>query len=89
MSLIGGLISCAVKEAPVAIDTPMARLDKTHRKNIYTWLPQMAPQVILFVTSSEFDSSTDKKSLGNSIGREYELRRISASRTEFRKYSHV
>ena len=89
MSLIGGLISCAVKEAPVAIDTPMARLDKTHRKNIYTWLPQMAPQVILFVTSSEFDSSTDKKSLGNSIGREYELSRISASRTEFRKYSHV
>jgi DNA sulfur modification protein DndD len=85
MSLIGALIQCSVKEAPVIMDTPLGRLDSTHRKNIMKWIPEMAEQVMLFVTSTEFSNTTDRPLLGSAIGREYWLKRISPSRTEVRK----
>ena len=85
MSLIGALIQCSVKEAPVIMDTPLGRLDSTHRRNIMKWIPEMAEQVMLFVTSTEFSNTTDRPLLGSAIGREYWLKRISPSRTEVRK----
>jgi DNA sulfur modification protein DndD len=87
MSLIGALIQCSVKDAPVIMDTPLGRLDTTHRKNIMKWIPEMAGQVMLFVTSTEFSNSVDRPLLGSSIGREYWLKRISPTRTEIRKNS--
>jgi DNA sulfur modification protein DndD len=85
MSLIGALIQCSVKDAPVIMDTPLGRLDSTHRKNIMKWIPEMAGQVMLFVTSTEFSNLNDRPLLGSSIGREYWLKRISPSRTEVRR----
>jgi DNA sulfur modification protein DndD len=85
MSLIGALIKCSVKEAPVIMDTPLGRLDAIHRMNIMKWIPEMAEQVMLFVTSTEFNNTTNRPLLGSAIGREYWLKRISPSRTEIRR----
>lgn len=82
MSLIGALVECSVRDAPVIIDTPLGRLDSTHRKNILTWIPEMGNQVILLVTSTEFREPEDRKYLGNRISREFELEHVSAVHTE-------
>ena len=87
MSLIGALVECSVRDAPVVIDTPLGRLDDTHRKNILKWLPNIGSQVMLLVTSTEFREPEDRSYLGDKVGREYELAHISATHTEVRKRS--
>jgi DNA sulfur modification protein DndD len=88
MSLIGGLVECSVRDAPVVIDTPLGRLDDAHRKNILSWLPDLGSQIILLVTSTEFRESQDRAYLGDRIGREYSLRRISEVHTEVERYKN-
>lgn len=53
-SLIWGLKECSDKNIPVIIDTPLARLDPTHRINMLTkYFPMAAPQVIILSQPSE------------------------------------
>jgi len=89
MSLIGALIECSVREAPVIMDTPLGRLDTTHGSNILNWIPEMSSQVMLFVTSREFREKEDRPKLGTRIGYEYSLVRDNVSRTRIEKTSHV
>ena len=89
MSLIGALIECSVREAPVIMDTPLGRLDTTHGSNILKWIPEMSSQVMLFVTSREFREKEDRPKLGTRIGYEYTLVRESVSRTRIEKTSHA
>lgn len=88
MSLIGALIDCSVREAPVIMDTPLGRLDTVHGSNILKWIPEMSTQVMLFVTSREFSEEIDRPKLGTKIGHEYTLVRESVSRTKIEKTSH-
>jgi len=88
ISLIGALIECSVREAPVIMDTPLGRLDTTHGSNILKWIPEMSSQVMLFVTSREFREKEDRPKLGTRIGYEYTLVRDSVSRTHIEKTSH-
>jgi DNA sulfur modification protein DndD len=88
MSLIGALIDCSVREAPVIMDTPLGRLDTVHGSNILKWIPEMSTQVMLFVTSREFSESIDRPKLGTKIGHEYTLVRESVSRTKIEKTTH-
>lgn len=88
MSLIGALIECSVREAPVIMDTPLGRLDTTHGSNILKWIPEMSSQVMLFVTSREFREKEDRPKLGTKIGFEYSLVRDSVNRTRIEKTSH-
>ena len=85
MSLVGALSHCAVNDAPVLIDTPFGRLDSTHRRNVVTWLPDLADQVVLFVTSGEFDEDIHRALLSDQIAEEYDLVPISHVQTEIRK----
>ncbi len=89
MSLIGALIECSVREAPVIMDTPLGRLDTTHGSNILNWIPEMSSQVMLFVTSREFREKEDRPKLGTKIGFEYSLVREGVSRTRIEKTNHV
>jgi DNA sulfur modification protein DndD len=89
MSLIGALIECSVREAPVIMDTPLGRLDTTHGSNVLNWIPEMSSQVMLFVTSREFREKEDRPKLGTRIGYEYSLVRDNVSRTRIEKTSHV
>lgn len=53
MALIGALNRNAARRAPVMMDTPFARLDETHRANVFAFLSRMADQVFLLVHSAE------------------------------------
>lgn len=79
LSLIGALNRCAIREAPVIMDTPFGRLDLTHRANILRFAPTFGRQVVLLVQSGEFDRSRDLEFLAGRVAREYRIIRDGAS----------
>ncbi len=57
MSLLWALRLVSKLPLPLAIDTPLARLDETHRlRFIHDYIPQVSDQVLLFSTDAEMDS---------------------------------
>lgn len=57
-SLIWGLKDVSGKEAPVVVDTPLARIDRKHQENLITrYYPKAGSQVIVLPTDSELDSA--------------------------------
>lgn len=57
-------------EAPLVIDTPLARLDKRVRSNLLQSLPGLTRQLVLLVTDSEMDSSL-RPIIDSSVGDDY------------------
>jgi DNA sulfur modification protein DndD len=56
-SLIWGLKDVSGKEAPVVVDTPLARIDRKHQENLITrYYPKAGSQVIVLPTDSELDN---------------------------------
>lgn len=51
-----GLNRYAKANAPLMIDTPMARLDKVHRRNMARALREIGQQAILFVTDMDLEA---------------------------------
>ena len=72
-SLLWALKNVSGKEAPVVVDTPLARIDRQHQENLITrYFPKAGPQVIVLPTDSELDR--DKYALLKPhIYREYRL----------------
>lgn len=72
-SLLWGLKDVSGKEAPVVVDTPLARIDRQHQENLITrYFPKAGPQVIVLPTDSELDR--EKYALLNPhVYREYRL----------------
>ena len=58
---------------PIVMDTPFGRLSSEHRKNITVILPDIAKQLVLFVTDEELRPEA-KANLKPRIGAEYELK---------------
>lgn len=58
---------------PIVMDTPFGRLSSEHRKNITVILPDIAKQLVLFVTDEELRPEA-KANLEPRIGAEYELK---------------
>lgn len=55
-ALLWGLKDIAGKEAPVVVDTPLARIDREHQENLITrYYPNAGPQVIVLPTDAELD----------------------------------
>ena len=54
-SFIAALNKFTAKEAPIIIDTPLARLDDVHAENIVRSYPQMGKQVIVLYQPRELD----------------------------------
>ena len=81
-SLIWGLKDVAGKEAPVVVDTPLARIDRKHQENLIThYYPKAASQVIVLPTDSELDS--EKYALLKPyVYREYRLNNPKGDRTQ-------
>jgi len=69
-ALIGALNRCAQIKAPIFMDTPFARLDIKHGKNIMTYVPSISEQVVLLVTDREFGKE-DEKILKGKIKTDY------------------
>ena len=89
LSFIGALAKMAVKETipnmenepyPIVMDTPFGRLSSEHRENIASIFPEIANQLILFVTDEELHGQA-RTNLETQIGAEYELHAIKESET--------
>lgn len=52
-SFIAGLNKYTARDAPVIIDTPVARLDQVHRQNLLDYLPEFQDQVVILYQPSE------------------------------------
>ena len=53
LSLIGAIKTMSPAETLV-VDAPFGRLDTKHVKSIIKYLPNLAPQIILFLTDREY-----------------------------------
>lgn len=58
IALLWGLARTSELELPIIIDTPLSRLDSTHRDNIVrNYFPNAGEQVIILSTDTEIDNS--------------------------------
>jgi DNA sulfur modification protein DndD len=75
ISLLWGLARASGRQLPVAIDTPLGRLDSSHRKNLVDrYFPQASHQVILLSTDTEIREEEVKRLRDNgAIAHEYLL----------------
>lgn len=69
ISLLWALAICSKKKLPVIIDTPLSRLDSSHRQSlIKTYFPKASDQTIILSTDSEIDGKyyeLMKKNIGD------------------------
>jgi DNA sulfur modification protein DndD len=67
-----GLNRYARTQAPVMIDTPMARLDKVHRVNMANALRDIGQQTVLFVTDMDLEAGVGEI-FADFVDREFEI----------------
>ncbi len=72
LSFITAMSRVSEEEAPLVMDTPFGRLSSQHRNNITEHLPELADQLVLFVTDEELRDKA-RKNLEPRIGAEYRL----------------
>ncbi len=75
ISLLWALAICSKKKLPVIIDTPLSRLDSSHRLAlIKTYFPKASDQTIILSTDSEIDEKyyqLMEKSIGDAFTLKY------------------
>jgi DNA sulfur modification protein DndD len=80
VSVLWGLARAAARPLPAVIDTPMARLDATHRKHLVErYFPHSSHQVVIFSTDTEVDREYYRLLQGH-VARAYHLRYDEAKR---------
>jgi len=73
VSILWGLAKASGRRLPVVIDTPMGRLDSSHRTNLLErYFPRASHQVVLLSTDKEIDKASYRR-LEPAIGRAYRL----------------
>ena len=72
LSFITALARVSGEEAPLVMDTPLGRLSSYHRNSITEHLPELADQLVLFVTDEELRGEA-RRNLEPRIGAEYRL----------------
>jgi len=73
LSFIAAMATVAEREAPLVMDTPFGRLSSAHRESIAAHIPDLASQLVLFVTDEELRDQA-LANLRPRIGAEYVLR---------------
>lgn len=72
ISFITAMSRISEEEAPLVMDTPFGRLSSHHRNSITKHLPDLADQLVLFVTDEELRDEA-RSNLEARIGAEYRL----------------
>lgn len=72
LSFITAMSRISEGEAPLVMDTPFGRLSSYHRSSITEHLPELAEQLVLFVTDEELRGRA-RENLEPHIGAEYRL----------------
>ena len=81
VSILWGLARASGRRLPVVIDTPMGRLDSSHRENLLDrYFPRASHQVVLLSTDEEIDEASYRR-LESSIGRAYRLEYSDAAKS--------
>jgi DNA sulfur modification protein DndD len=82
IALLWGLARVSGRNLPIAIDTPLGRLDSSHRNNLVErYFPFASHQVMLFSTDTEIGKNeVEQLRANNAIAREYLLKYDSAKR---------
>lgn len=75
IALLWGLARASGRQLPVAIDTPLGRLDSSHRNNLVEkYFPQASHQVLVLSTDTEIrEAEVEQLRSSNAISREYLL----------------
>lgn len=71
-------------DAPLVIDAPFGQLDEMYQSAVASFLPKMAPQVVLLVSTSQSQSAVLNE-LDGKIGAQYVLRRFEQDQAGDRK----
>jgi DNA sulfur modification protein DndD len=72
LSFITALSNLSGEEAPLVMDTPFGRLSGNHLSAVAENLPDLTPQLILFVTDREWDEAS-RTNLEPRVGTQYNL----------------
>ena len=72
LAFITGMSKVTGEEAPLVMDTPFGRLSSAHREAITEQVPDIADQLVMFVTDEELHSQA-RANLEPRIGAEYNL----------------
>lgn len=72
LSFITAMSKLSGEEAPLVMDTPFGRLSGNHLRAVAENLPNLTPQLILFVTDREWDEAS-KTNLEPRTGVQYDL----------------
>ena len=72
LAFITGMSKVTGEEAPLVMDTPFGRLSSAHREAITEHVPEIADQLVIFVTDEELHSQA-RANLKHRIGSEYIL----------------
>lgn len=75
-------------DAPLVIDSPFGDLDLTYRRAVASFLPEMAPQVVLLVSSSQAEGGVLTE-LEGKVGAQYVLRRFEQDQAGERKIDQI
>ncbi|MDN6179758.1 MAG: AAA family ATPase [Halomonas subglaciescola] len=79
LALIISLGQIGRKIGPLVMDTPLGRLDPSHRIKVLSYLPQHTHQVVLLYHGGEIDKATyERVAKMGQIGKEYEISKGSA-----------
>lgn len=74
VALLWGLARAAGQPLPVVIDTPLGRLDGSHREHLLErYFPQASHQVVLLSTDTEIDEAAYAR-IAPQVGRAYHLK---------------
>lgn len=73
VAMLWGLAQAAGQPLPIVIDTPLGRLDSSHRHHLLDrYFPQASHQVVLLSTDTEIDADARER-LRRYVGRSYHL----------------
>ena len=73
-AVLWGISTVTGRSIPLVIDTPLGRLDGTHRRNLVeNYFPNAAPQVIVLSTDEEIDAEL-LDLLDHAVGHRYTIR---------------
>lgn len=73
ISMLWALGKTSGRELPMIIDTPLSRLDRTHRKSLMRdYVPEASRQIILLCSDSELTPDLDKQ-ISPFVARRYEI----------------
>jgi DNA sulfur modification protein DndD len=72
LSFITAMSRLSEDEAPIVMDTPFGRLSENHRDSITKHVPELAHQLVLFVTDTELMGEA-KANLEPTVGAKYRL----------------